>query len=203
MDLISAARRSALIGRTSCRETDGGNRISRNFFDGGLHQGIRSNEPFSSLLDATGSTSRLWSRSAAPSAFGGLSRTANWFLRTSMRTTLAVTISRCIRFGSVVGLVRSPRCAARALITAASISKAGTREMEPAGASAPPLKMSFRHVIPIAHPVLGGSVSGPCGDRHRRTAILSANSWTWFASQSDATTAPSAWPGPPQRVRAP
>ena len=57
MDLIRAALRSALMGRTSCRETDGGSKISRNFFDGGLHQGISNKELFKSsrVLRASGS----------------------------------------------------------------------------------------------------------------------------------------------------
>ena len=50
-----AVLRSGLMGRTSRRETVAGNRISRNFRDGGLHHGISSRELYCPSLCPVGS----------------------------------------------------------------------------------------------------------------------------------------------------
>src|SRR6185503_2252888 len=69
IDRSNAARRSILIGRACERATDGGSRISRGFFDGGLHQGTRSDGVLSSsngstALDRASLTSELFSQTA-------------------------------------------------------------------------------------------------------------------------------------------
>src|SRR5215470_17167125 len=81
MDLISAVRRSAFMGRARDLTLEAGSRISLNRLAGGFVQGINSAE-FSSI----GGGPVL---STAPSALGCISQTAKWLLRTSMRATIA------------------------------------------------------------------------------------------------------------------
>src|SRR5215813_959093 len=81
IDLISAVRRSAFMGRARDLAVEAGSRISLNLLAGGFVQGINSAE-FSSI-GAGGPV-----LSSAPSALG-ISQTAKWLLRTSMRATIA------------------------------------------------------------------------------------------------------------------
>src|SRR6516225_5714976 len=82
MDLISAVRRSAFIGRARDLAVEAGRRISLNLLAGGFVHGINSAE-FSSI-GAGGAA-----LSSAPSALGCISQSAKWLLRTSMRATFA------------------------------------------------------------------------------------------------------------------
>src|SRR5438445_6862055 len=82
MDLISAVRRSAFMGRARDLALEAGSRISLNRLAGGFVQGIDSAE-FSSLGAARAALS------SAPSVLGCISQTARWLLRTSMRATIA------------------------------------------------------------------------------------------------------------------
>src|SRR5262250_2842737 len=74
IDLISAVRRSAFIGRARDLALEAGSRISLNLLAGGFVQGINAGGPV---------------LSSAPSALGCISQTAKWLLRTSMRATIA------------------------------------------------------------------------------------------------------------------
>src|SRR5215831_1390625 len=82
MDLISAVRLSAFIGRARDFAVEAGSRISLNLLAGGFVHGTNSAE-FSSI--GAGGTAL----SSAPSALGCISQSAKWLLRTSMRATMA------------------------------------------------------------------------------------------------------------------
>src|SRR5262245_35080195 len=82
MDLISAVRRSAFIGRARDLAAEAGSRISLNLLAGGFVQGINS-VAFASI--GAGKAALL----SAPSAPGWISQTAKLLLRTSMRATMA------------------------------------------------------------------------------------------------------------------
>src|SRR6516225_10140941 len=81
MDLISAVRRSAFIGRARDLAVEAGSRISLNRLAGGFVHGINSAE---SSIGAGGT-----GLSSAPSALGCISQSAKWLLWTSMRATFA------------------------------------------------------------------------------------------------------------------
>src|SRR5262245_58216785 len=82
MDLISAVRLSAFMGRARDLALEAGSRVSLNRLAGGFVQGINSGE-----LSSIGAGRAALS--SAPSAPGGSSQTAKWLLRTSMRATMA------------------------------------------------------------------------------------------------------------------
>src|SRR5262249_10171569 len=82
IDLISAVRRSAFIGRGRDLAVEAGSRISSNLLAGGFVQGINSGE-FSSI----GAGGPVLSSDAR--MFGCISQSAKWLLRTSMRATIA------------------------------------------------------------------------------------------------------------------
>src|SRR5262245_47351141 len=82
IDLTSAGRRSACIGRARDLAVEAGSRISLNLLAGGFVQGINSGE-----LSSIGAGGPVLS--SAPSALGCISQTAKWLLRTSMRATIA------------------------------------------------------------------------------------------------------------------
>src|SRR5262245_10007246 len=132
MDLSRRALRSALIGRTCPRETEAGKRSSRAFLNGGLHQGISNGVALVSTADAENvpSQSRLLGSDG-----GGLSQTANWFLWISMRET-DDAMSRSTRFFATAN--SGDRCVLSAMMTAASMSAAGTRVIAPGGGVASP-----------------------------------------------------------------
>src|SRR5262249_47309187 len=85
MDLISAVRRSAFMGRARDLALEAGSRISLNRLAGGFVQGINSAE-----FSSTGKGGPVLS--SAPSELGCISQTAKWLLRTSMRATIAEQI---------------------------------------------------------------------------------------------------------------
>ena len=141
MDLSRLARRSALSGRTWCRETEAGSRISRAFLNGGLHQGISSGVAFVSPVDPE--VPSLARSTLAASDGEGLSQTANWSLRISMRETdkcdhvmVEKIFCSCRPRGEC-------RLALSALINAASMSAAGTRVIAPGGGVAIPRRYGW------------------------------------------------------------
>jgi hypothetical protein len=122
MALTKRARRSNCSGRASLRVLPCGSRIRRALLDGGFCQGIVSNGPST--------------RSDASLVSSSLSRTTSLPVCT---TTLATNWVRAARSRSCTALDVEPsswvaRCASRHFMMASSISAAGTREIDPAGA---------------------------------------------------------------------
>src|SRR5262249_43240158 len=123
MDLISALRRSAFMGRGRALALEAGSRVSLNRLVGGFVQGINSGEL--SSIGAGGAA--LWS---VPSAPGCISQSARWLLRTSMRATLA----RMLGWSAEVGFAAAGSLRGKySLLTTASMSGAGTRTIAPIG----------------------------------------------------------------------
>src|SRR6516164_2445875 len=110
MDLISAVRRSAFIGRARDLAVEAGSRISLNLLAGGFVHGINSAE-FSSI--GAGGTGL----SSAPSALGCISQSAKWLLRTSMRATFA---RRSVELASAAAALLGAKDSLSALLTTAS-----------------------------------------------------------------------------------
>jgi hypothetical protein len=191
MALTRRARRSNCSGRVSVRVLPCGRRTRRARLDGGLCQGIVSDG--------------LSVRSDASSASSGLNRMTSL---SACTTTLATNWARIARSRSCAAPDVGPSCwavksASRDFMTASSISAAGTRETDPAGAVlASPCRTGV-DVIPITDASLCGVGWGPSGVRHRQTAVPPVTDWICCVRRCGATTEPAISAGPPQTTHAP
>src|SRR5262249_15447593 len=131
MDLISAARRSAFIGRARNLAVEAGSRISLNLLAGGFVQGINSAE-----FSSTGAGGPVLS--SAPSALGCISQTAKWLLLTSMRATMARMLGWSAEHGFAAAVLLRADYTLSAVVTTAAMAGAASRAVAPIGGVARP-----------------------------------------------------------------
>src|SRR5262249_4710703 len=132
MDLSKLILRSALIGRTCCRENEGGRRSSRAFLNGGLHQGISGGVTLVLAVDRASVPSQArWPLGASDD--GALRQPEILFLPFSRRERGKARGSRPTIFFPAAARGAEGRCVLSAARPAASISAAGTGVIAPGG----------------------------------------------------------------------
>src|SRR5215471_12624366 len=115
IDLISAVRLSAFIGRARDFAVEAGSRISLNLLAGGFVQGINS-VAFASI-GAGGAVV-----SPVPSRPGRISQSAKRLLRTSMRATMARMLGWSAELACAAAVLLRAKYSLSALVTTASMS---------------------------------------------------------------------------------